>query len=80
MADTGVISEEQKSLWERMLKTADGTEIKTAASYVSADEVWAGNVTRVSTTIMSPELVHLGDEISFWYDGSFLGTVIAKEF
>ena len=24
MADTGVISEEQKSLWERMLKTADG--------------------------------------------------------
>ena len=63
-----------------VLKTADGTEIKTAASYVSADEVWAGNVTRVSTTIMSPELVHLGDEISFWYDGSFLGTVIAQEF
>jgi hypothetical protein len=29
---------------------------------------------------MSPELVHLGDEISFWYDGAFLGTVIAEEF
>ena len=63
-----------------VLKTADGTEIKTAAPYVSADEVWANNVTRVSTTIMSPELVNLGDEISFWYDGTFLGTVIAQEF
>lgn len=63
-----------------VLKTADGTEIKTAAPYVSADEVWANNVTRVSTTIMSPELVNLGDEISFWYDGAFLGTVIAQEF
>ena len=63
-----------------VLKTADGTEIKTAAPYVSADEVWANNVTRVSATIMSPELVNLGDEISFWYDGTFLGTVIAQEF
>ncbi len=63
-----------------VLKTADGTELRTAASHVSADEVWANNVTRVSTTIMSPELVHLGDEISFWYDGTFLGTVTAREF
>lgn len=63
-----------------VLKTADGTEIRTAAPYVSADEIWANNVTRTSTTIMSPDLVHLGDEISFWYDGVFLGTVTAKEF
>ena len=63
-----------------VLKTADGTEIKTAAPYVSADEIWANNVTRVSTTIMSPELLQLGDEISFWYDGTFLGTVTAREF
>lgn len=63
-----------------VLKTADGTEIKTAAPYVSKDEIWANNVTRVSVTIMSPELVNLGDEISFWYDGTFLGTVTAQEF
>ena len=63
-----------------VLKTADGAEINTAAPHVPADEVWAENVTRVSTTIMSPELVHLGDEISFWYDGTFLGTVTAREF
>ena len=63
-----------------VLKTADGTEIKTTAPYVSADEVWANNVTRVSTTITSPELVNLGDEISFWYNGTFLGTVTAREF
>lgn len=63
-----------------VLKTADGTEIRTAAPYVSADEIWANNVTRVSTTIMSPELVNLGDEISFWYNGTFLGTVISQEF
>ncbi len=63
-----------------VLKTADGTEIKTAASLVSPDEIWANNVTRTSVTIMSPELVRLGDAISFWYNGVFLETVIAQEF
>ena len=63
-----------------VLKTADGTEIKTAAPLVSPDEVWANNVTRTSVTIMCPELVRLGDAISFWYNGVFLETVIAQEF
>ena len=63
-----------------VLKTADGTEIKTAAALVSSDEIWPNNVTRASVTIMSPELVRLGDAISFWYNGAFLETVIAQEF
>ena len=63
-----------------VLKTADGTEIKTAAALVSPDEIWPNNVTRASVTIMSPELVRLGDAISFWYNGAFLETVIAQEF
>ena len=63
-----------------VLKTADGTEIKTAAALVSPDEIWPNNVTRASVTIMSPELVRLGDAISFWYNGAFLETAIAQEF
>ena len=63
-----------------VLKTADGTEIKTAAPLVSPDEIWSNNVTRSSVTILSPELVRLGDAISFWYNGTFLETVIAQEF
>jgi hypothetical protein len=63
------------------LKRADGTELVTLAPYVSRDQVHAGTTYfRISITIGRAETVKLGEEISFWYDGNFLGTVTAKEF
>ena len=64
-----------------VLKRADGTELRTMAGYVSRDQVQAGTTYyRVSITIGKADAVRLGEEISFWYDGTFLGTVTASEF
>ena len=63
-----------------VLKTDDGKEIKTAASYVSEDEVWADNTTRVSLGILDQELISMGDVISVYYNDTLLGTVEAREF
>ena len=63
------------------LKRADGTELKTMAPYVSKDQVHAGTTYfRISISIGRADAVQLGEEISFWYDGSCLGTVTAEEF
>ena len=64
-----------------VLRRADGTELKTMAPYVSKDRVSAGTTYfRTSITIGKAEAVQMGEEISFWYDGTFLGTATAREF
>ena len=62
-----------------VLKAADGTEITTAAKYVSEDEVWADNITTVSLGILDQDAISPGDEISVYYNGTLLGTVTATE-
>ena len=64
-----------------VLKRADGTEIPTMARAVSKDQVSAGTTYfRISINIGKADAVSLGEEVSFWYDGVFLGTVTAREF
>lgn len=76
---TGKDAEFDPSLFT--LKHADGTELKTMAPYVSGDLLRAGTTYyRISITIGKADAVELGEEISFWYDGTFLRTVTAKEF
>ena len=63
-----------------VLKTAEGKTIRTAAAYLSDDEVKPGLPLRVNTRIMDGNLLHLGDEVYYFYDDVFLGVVIAREF
>ena len=64
-----------------VLTRADGTELKTMAPYVSKDTVKAGTTYfRISINIGKADALKLGDEISFAYDGTSLGSVTAEEF
>ena len=63
-----------------VLKTAQGKTIRTAAPYLSDDEVKPGVPLRCNTRIIDGDLLHLGDEVYYFYDDVFLGVVIAREF
>ena len=63
-----------------VLRDAEGTAVKTYASFVSADEVKPGVPLRTSVNIGTADALNLGDEIYFFYDGVFLGTAVAREF
>ena len=73
---TGSVQTFEPSKFE--LRNADGTAVKTYASYVSADEVKPGVPLRTSVNIGTADALNAGDEIYFFYDGVFLGTAIAR--
>lgn len=62
------------------LKTADGKTIRTAAAFVSDDELRPGVTRRGNGKIMDDSLLHLGDQVYYFYGDVFLGVVTAKEF